>query len=124
MKLSLAKYECKLENSILKIPTLMKRIKNKVKEAITSEKIRKKTVANILQSESEKIRSILAYSNFEIDNYPKLDIKYNINYISIIASILKQFTTPFIGEMNLNLAHQNIRFYKNLEFDIPSHLNR
>jgi len=116
MKPSLAKYECRLENSTLKIPTLMKRIKNKVKETIISEKIRKKTVANILQSESEKIKSILAYSNFDIGDYPKLDIKYNVNYIFMIASILKQFTIPFIGEMNLNLAHQNIKFYKNFMF--------
>lgn len=123
MKPSLKKYDYCFNNPILKIPTLMKRIKNKVKETVIPENISKKAIAIILQSESEKIKNTLAYLNFDITDYRKLDIGYNVDYIPMIESILKHFTIPFIGEMNLNLVHHEFKFYKNLERDVPSRFN-
>ena len=118
MKASLIKYDCHIENKILKIPTIEKRIKNKIKETITPENIKKKTIANIIQSEADKIKNILAYSNFSISDYPNLNLQYNVKYVPIIASLLKRFSIPFVGEMNLNLTHKDIKFYKDLECDI------
>lgn len=119
MKSSLIKYDYYKENNILKIPTISKRINNKIKETIAPENIKKKTIANIIQSEADKIKNILAYSNFSISDYPNLNLQYNVKYVPVIASLLKRFSIPFVGEINLNLAHQDIKFYKDLERDIP-----
>ena len=119
MKSALAKYNCIAKGSNIKIPTLAKRIQDKLKENISPEKIRRRTVTGILQSKEEKIKRILFYTDMSIDDYADLNINYKTEYLSIIELILKQFAIAFIGEKNINLYHQRDVFYKAIEEGVP-----
>lgn len=118
MKSALIKYGCSIESKILRVPTLAKRIQDNLKENISSEKILKKTISNILQSKEEEIKRLLLYTDLPIVEYSNLNVEYAIEHLPTIALILKRFVPAFIGEANINFYHQNAMFYNAVEASI------